>query len=312
MEKRQLDIYKLASIIDATFHGLFYNSEPYNGESEYYVYKIFPNGTLICYRRFDDKYYQLTWTVDDNNVVTFSEKTTWEEVKMEAIPTGEVGARSSVPFVKNIQTRGRQERYFQGLEARMTEDGNGMEGLGIVTNSRTLLFTDSQGRGIYEEIAPSAVANHDFTKGDTISAFNHNFEKILGRTSANTLAITKDANGLRYSIPSLPNTSYGNDLKEQLARGDVKGSSFVFTIAEGGETWTEIEGGMLRTITAFDEVFEVGPVVFPAYNDTTAAKRSLESLKINELEIKEIQTDNNWELELRSLERKANIRKRKF
>jgi HK97 family phage prohead protease len=294
-----LDIYKLASIIDRTFHQLFYDNEPYNGESEYYIYRVYPNGMLICYRQRDEKYYQLTWTVDDDNVVTFSDKSEWIEIKMEAIPTGEVGARSTVPFVKNIQSRGREQRIFSGAESRMTEDGNGMEGLGIVVESRTLLFTDSNGRNVYEEIAREAVQNYDFSRGDVISAFNHNFEKILGRTSANTLAITKDNTGMRYSIPSLPNTSYGNDLKEQLSRGDVKGSSFVFTIAEGGETWTEIEGGMLRTITQFDEVFEVGPVVFPAYVDTTAAKRSLEGRTTNELEIKQIQTVD-FQTELRS------------
>jgi HK97 family phage prohead protease len=294
-----LDIYKLASIIDRTFHQLFYDNEPYNGESEYYIYRVYPNNMLICYRQRDEKYYQLTWTVDDDNVVTFSDKSEWIEIKMEAIPTGEVGARSTVPFVKNIQSRGREQRIFSGAESRMTEDGNGMEGLGIVVESRTLLFTDSNGRNVYEEIAREAVQNYDFSRGDVISAFNHNFEKILGRTSANTLAITKDNTGMRYSIPSLPNTSYGNDLKEQLSRGDVKGSSFVFTIAEGGETWTEIEGGMLRTITQFDEVFEVGPVVFPAYVDTTAAKRSLEGRTTNELEIKQIQTVD-FQTELRS------------
>jgi HK97 family phage prohead protease len=294
-----LDIYKLASIIDRTFHQLFYDNEPYNGESEYYIYRVYPNNMLICYRQRDEKYYQLTWTVDDDNVVTFSDKSEWIEIKMEAIPTGEVGARSTVPFVKNIQSRGREQRIFSGAESRMTEDGNGMEGLGIVVESRTLLFTDGNGRNVYEEIAREAVQNYDFSRGDVISAFNHNFEKILGRTSANTLAITKDNTGMRYSIPSLPNTSYGNDLKEQLSRGDVKGSSFVFTIAEGGETWTEIEGGMLRTITQFDEVFEVGPVVFPAYVDTTAAKRSLEGRTTNELEIKQIQTVD-FQTELRS------------
>ena len=206
-----------------------------------------------------------------------------------------------------------EKRFYKGFECRMTENGNGMEGLGIVTNSRTLLFTDNTGRSVYEEIAPSAVANYDLTKGDIISAFNHNFEKILGRTSANTLAITKDANGMRYSIPSLPNTSYGNDLKEQLARGDVKGSSFVFTIAEGGESWSEVEGGMLRTITQFEEIYEVGPVVFPAYVDTTAAKRSLESLKVTQLEIKEeVEVLDFAAFELKSLERKSKKRHLKF
>lgn len=207
-----------------------------------------------------------------------------------------------------------EKRFYEGLEARMNEDGNGMKGLGIITNSRTLLFRTADGRNIYEEIASEAVANYDFAGTDVISAFNHNYEKILGRTSANTLAIVKDADGLRYSIPALPNTSYGNDLKEQLKRGDVKGSSFIFSIADGGETWTEVDGGMLRTITEFERVYEVGPVVSPAYLDTTAAKRSLESLKSIEVKVpsEENTEDFNWEKELRSLERKANARKLQF
>jgi len=54
-----------------------------------------------------------------------------------------------------------------------------------------------------------------------------------------------------------------------------------FYDADGGESWSEIEGGMLRTVTAFERIYEVGPVVSPAYGDTTAAKRSLENFKSN-------------------------------
>ena len=310
MEKRQLQINELAQLIDNAFVHAYYYDEPYQGESEYYPYRIYPDGTMMATRSMDKSFWKLSWVVGLDGLVTFSEKSEWEKVEEQYIPTGEIGARSAAPFAKT-QTRGRQERYFPKLEARMTEDGNGMEGLGIITNSRTLLFTDNQGRSIYEEIAPSAVADYDLTKGDIISAFNHNFEKILGRTSANTLAVTKDANGMRYSIPSLPNTSYGNDLKEQLSRGDVKGSSFFFTIAE--ESWTEVEGGMLRTINQFEEIYEVGPVVFPAYLDTTAAKRSLENLKVTELEIKEVPKVVDFStFELKRMARKSRLRHIEF
>ena len=203
-----------------------------------------------------------------------------------------------------------EKRFYEGLEARMNENGEGMSGLGIVTNSRTLLFRTADGRNIYEEISPEAVANYELNE-DIISAFNHNYEKILGRTSANTLAIVKEADGLRYSIPSLPNTSYGNDLKEQLKRGDVRGSSFVFTIADGGESWSEIEGGMLRTVTAFERIYEVGPVVSPAYGDTTAAKRSLENFKsIEVMEVKVLDENKDWVWEFRN--RVLKMRNRKF
>lgn len=307
MEKRELDIYDLARLVDRKFNQMFYDGEPYMGETEYYPYRIYANGTMICQRPMDKTLYKLSWSLGADNSVTFSDKATWEKVEESYISTGEIGARSTIPYSKT-GVHGREERFYQNVEARATEDGNGVNGTAIITNSRTLLFTTADGRKIYEEISPDAVTNFDFTKRDVISTFNHDFNMVLARTDAGNLILSKSANGLDYSIPTLPNTSYANDLKENLRVKNVKGSSFMFTIAEGGETWTEVEGGMLRTITAFDEVFELGPVTLPAYNDTTAAQRSFENIK--PLEVKEVKNDL-WKREIKSLERKARMRKYK-
>lgn len=306
MEQRKLTINQTVNMIDRTFREMFYDSEPYKSDTEYYPYRVYPDGTLVAKRPKDNCLYLLNWTIT-GNVVTFSEKSTWSKVEESYVPAGEIGARNKVPFEK-IQSRGTENRFYEGLEARMNEDGNGMEGLGIITNSRTLLFVTPEGRNIYEEIAPEAVANYDFNQ-DVISAFNHNYEKILGRTAANTLAIVKAADGLRYSIPALPNTSYGNDLKEMLKRGDVRGSSFIFTIADGGETWSEVEGGMLRKITEFKRIYEVGPVVSPAYGDTTAAKRSLENVNSIEIKVPEVKENDLWKYRLRHYKSRNSIRK---
>lgn len=296
MEQRKLTIDQTVRMIDGAFSDTFYYPMPY-GE-DYYTYRIYPDGSMIAKNCKDNTLYELTWSIDANNAVTFPDKTEWKKVEETYIQSGEIGARNKPPFQK-MESRGQQQRFYQTRAAQTTSSGNGIEGMGIVTGQRTLLYRTADGVEIYEEIAPEAVNDYDFA-GDIISAFNHNFEKILGRTSAGTLTISKEANGVKYIINELPNTSYGNDLKESVSRGDIMGSSFVFTIADGGETWEDLGNKMmLRTITKFDKVYELGPVVNPAYMAATVSKRSA---NVTPIEIKQPKRNPLWQQELDLLE----------
>lgn len=113
---------------------------------------------------------------------------------------------------------------------------------------------------------------------DVVAVFNHNDNLILARNKK-TLYITVDDTGLRYEFEA-PNTTAGNDLLESIARGDIEGSSFRFTI--DGEAWEKAPkddpDGVeeYRTITKIGRLIDVGPVTFPAYPDSTVAKRSME------------------------------------
>jgi phage head maturation protease len=49
-----------------------------------------------------------------------------------------------------------------------------------------------------------------------------------------------------------------------IKRGDVDGCSFAFTVPEGGDTWEENGGTILRTLKRV-KLFELGPVLWPAY-----------------------------------------------
>ena len=69
------------------------------------------------------------------------------------------------------------------------------------------------------------------------------------------------------------------DIVELIRRGDVYGSSFAFTIARDGEEWAKDDNGNpLRFVRAVENVYELGPVLSPAYVDTSVAvaRRSLE------------------------------------
>lgn len=128
-----------------------------------------------------------------------------------------------------------------------------------------------------EKIAPGAFANALKTS-DARALFNHDSNIILGRQSAGTLRLKEDDNGLWMEV-DLPDTQHGRDLDVLIERGDITQQSFGFTVKR--DTWTEDRDNdtIERTINEIGELFDVSPVVFPAYPDTSVAVRSLEQHK---------------------------------
>lgn len=107
---------------------------------------------------------------------------------------------------------------------------------------------------------------------------DHESGKVLGRSSAGTLRLEVDDVGLKYTV-DLPDTQVARDLMVSMERGDIKESSFGFTIAEGGDSWRSEDGAEIRTITKVERLYDVSPVAFPAYADTTVALRNLQEFR---------------------------------
>jgi HK97 family phage prohead protease len=106
--------------------------------------------------------------------------------------------------------------------------------------------------------------------------FNHDANLIMGRTTNGTLELREDPKGLRVYAELAPTTA-AKDLRILVQRGDVDGMSIGFSVnpAEGGrDVWAEEDGELVRTVVAFSELFDVGPVVFPAFPQTDASIRS--------------------------------------
>lgn len=114
-------------------------------------------------------------------------------------------------------------------------------------------------------------------KQDVRALFNHDSNNVLGRSSSGTLSMREDDSGLWVEIDP-PDTSLGRDVVNLISRGDISGMSFAFIIRK--VTWTEgeEEGQDLREILDVD-LFDVGPVTYPAYEETTADVRSLDEIK---------------------------------
>jgi len=134
--------------------------------------------------------------------------------------------------------------------------------------------------GFVERIKPGAF--EDAIEGDDIRSLkNHDSNLLLGRVSAGTLELEENKTGLRFKNP-LPNTTAGRDVAEEIRRGDLSGCSFSFIVADDGDEWAEKDGVVKRTIHKFKRIFDVGPVTFPAYPDTSVAVRSLEEFRAAE------------------------------
>jgi len=132
--------------------------------------------------------------------------------------------------------------------------------------------------GFREEIMPGAFDRFlGRAKPDVVALYNHDSNIVLGRTTSGTLELSSDDKGLRYVVT--PPASR-EDIMELIARRDVRGSSFAFTVDKAGESFRTAENGKaIRQIKEVKGLYDVGPVLTPAYpaSSATVAMRSYEA-----------------------------------
>ena len=133
--------------------------------------------------------------------------------------------------------------------------------------------------GFREKISPGAFDNiltRQRGKQDVVALFNHDKNYVLGRTSSGTLELSSDAKGLKYEVTP-PTTR--SDILELITRRDVRGSSFGFSVKNGGDSWSTDDKGSVRSVNDVSGLYDVGPVLTPAYPDSSvqAALRSYEA-----------------------------------
>ncbi|HEY1188547.1 MAG TPA: HK97 family phage prohead protease [Gemmata sp.] len=120
-----------------------------------------------------------------------------------------------------------------------------------------------------ERIMPGAF-DKAIRENDVRGLFNHEDCNILGRTKSGTMRLSVDKRGLKYEIDP-PDTQCARDLMQSIDRGDVSGSSFMFRPI--ANTYRDVEGLYIVERNEV-ELFDVGPVCFPAYESTDTSVRS--------------------------------------
>lgn len=162
------------------------------------------------------------------------------------------------------------------------EDSRTVEGYAALfdTPSDGLDFTEVIDRNAFDGVIARsdvfALLNHDYSRG------------ILGRSKKGkgSLELSVDDRGLKYRFEA-PKSALGDELIENLKRGEVNESSFCFDVTD--EEWQE-DGlddhgykKFKRTIRKIGNLYDVSPVYSAAYSATTVSLRGKE-MKEKELE----------------------------
>lgn len=177
-------------------------------------------------------------------------------------------------------------------------------GYAAVFGDSYTLLRDRWGEKFYEKVSRGAFLKTlaDTTR-DKFMLLNHDWNKVLGRTGSN-LILTEDEKGLRFEL-TVPNTTEGNDLLENVRLGLIKGCSFGFNILKEDTRWDD-EWTFYRDITEV-ELFEVTATPLPAYENTEISTARSE-LNIKDLrDMAKPQEQPNNEPEKPDMKRNANL-----
>lgn len=132
--------------------------------------------------------------------------------------------------------------------------------------------------GATESVDPHAF--DDTLGGDVRALINHDTTLVLGRTKAGTLELKVDSRGLWGRIRVNQADGDALNLYSRIERGDVDQCSFGFEILEEETEWRD-DGSVHWTIKRV-KLYEVSPVTFPAYEDTSVSARRRDYDEIRE------------------------------
>lgn len=151
-----------------------------------------------------------------------------------------------------------------------------LEGHAAVFDSDSLEF-DGMGKPWVERINPGAFARTLKEQPDVKALWSHRADAILAR-APDTLSLSEDASGLRVEI-KLIDTQQNRDVLASVRAGLVDAMSFGFEVRS--VSWESGKERDVRTLLDVD-LFEVSPVVWPAYPDTAISARSAASFRSND------------------------------
>lgn len=175
------------------------------------------------------------------------------------------------------------------MEVRMDgEEGEGEEkqpvifGQAAKINEPYLLYKWSDGEEWWEVLAPGFF--DDVLNDDVRCLKNHDSNLVLGRTKSGTCSVTADATALNYECNPDMRITYAADTVHSVERGDVDQCSFQFSVSKRSWTEEELPDGNMKvtfTLEKCKKLYDVGPVTFPANENTIVGVRSndLEQLR---------------------------------
>lgn len=175
----------------------------------------------------------------------------------------------------------REIRNITGQVFRAAEaDSRKVEGYAM------LFDTPSDGL-TFEEVISREALDGVISRSDVLALMNHSVDRgVLARSEngEGSLQLEVDEKGLIYRFEA-PHTSLGDELLENLRRGEIKQSSFAFDV-ESDKWERKADGTWKRTINKFGHLYDVSPVYHAAYSKTSVYMRG------KEIEEKRLEEEN--------------------
>ena len=158
------------------------------------------------------------------------------------------------------------------FRAEPSDDGLTLEGYGAVFNADTTI--DSYDGPFIERIAPGSF-KRSLGQRTPVLQFDHGQHPLIGSLPIGVIrSIREDSVGLKVRA-RLSDNWLVQPVRDAIRDGAITGMSFRFRVLK--DKWTRRGDTQVRTIQEV-ELFEVGPVVWPAYEQTSVGVRSRSAL----------------------------------
>lgn len=152
-----------------------------------------------------------------------------------------------------------------------SSDGRTLSGYAAVFNSPTRI--NERGQSFDETVARGAFAKAINNRDKVVVQFDHGQHPLIGSMPLGKVTeLREDDHGL-WLEAQLSDNWLIQPVRDAIRDGAVDGMSFRFSVPDGGDTWDRSGAVAVRTINEV-RLYELGPVVFPAYADTSVAVRS--------------------------------------
>jgi len=151
----------------------------------------------------------------------------------------------------------------------VADDGFTLEGYAAVFDTPTRI--DSW-EGLFDERIARGAFSKSLSERKPVMQFDHGHDIATGSVPIAAIeAVREDDHGLFVSARMFDNPRV-EPIRQAIAGGAIDGMSFRFRVTR--ESWDETRDVPMRTIKELS-LFELGPVVFPAYEATSVGVRSL-------------------------------------
>lgn len=189
--------------------------------------------------------------------------------------------------------------------ATTTNESENQESQPVIAGYAALFNSPSEDLGGFTEIIKPGAFASAITRGDDVRAlWNHDPNFVLGRTKSGTLTLSEDDKGLAISI-NPPDTQWANDLITSIQRGDVDQMSFGFICLQ--EDWSGDLGSPVREVCDV-ALFDVSPVTYPAYQQTSVNVRSSQEILATFKPVPPVQPASNDGVDIAIREKELNLK----